>query len=199
MSGRLDFSVRTAIVTGAASGMGRATAEAFAAAGANVLLADVSDVLGAEAARAIRARGGQALYQSCDVRSEDQVRALVERAVAEFGGLDFMVNNAAVLGEWVPIADQTAPNLDLVLDVNVKGVVYGMKHALAAMRPRRRGVIVRTGLSRCLSGRGVLCREQGRGGLAHQVRGARIRQRGDPRGRHRAGTHRHADAAQPDR
>jgi NAD(P)-dependent dehydrogenase (short-subunit alcohol dehydrogenase family) len=142
MSGRLDFSVRTAIVTGAASGMGRATAEAFAAAGANVLLADVSDVLGAEAARAIRARGGQALYQSCDVRSEDQVRALVERAVAEFGGLDFMVNNAAVLGEWVPIADQTAPNLDLVLDVNVKGVVYGMKHALAAMRPRRRGVIV---------------------------------------------------------
>jgi NAD(P)-dependent dehydrogenase (short-subunit alcohol dehydrogenase family) len=142
MNRRLDFSDRTAVVTGAASGMGRATAEAFAAAGARVVLADVSDRQGEEAARGIREGGGDAFYQHCDVRSEDDVRALVEQAVAEFGALDCMVNNAAVLGEWVPIADQTSANLDLVIDVNLKGVVYGMKHALAAMRQRRRGVIV---------------------------------------------------------
>ena len=142
MSRRHDFSGAVVIVTGAASGMGRATADAFAAAGASVMLADVDDVAGTRAVAGITAAGGRALYQSCDVRHEANVGALVERTVREFGGLSVMVNNAAVLGDWVPIAQQTAAMLDLVLDVNVKGVVYGMKHALAVMRRQGRGVIV---------------------------------------------------------
>ncbi len=137
-----DFAGKTAIVTGAASGMGRAIAESFARAGANVLLADVNEALGEDVAQRIRTAGGSAMCRACDVRSEENVRAAVSVAVKEFGGLDVMVNNAAVLGDWLPIADQSAATLDLVLDVNVKGVVYGMKHALAAMRPRRAGVIV---------------------------------------------------------
>ena len=142
MSAGLDHTGKVAVVTGAASGMGRATAEGFARAGARVVLADVSDAAGEDAARRIREAGGEALYQACDVRHEANVQALIARAVTEFGGLDFMVNNAAVLGDWAPLADQTAETLALVLDVNVKGVVYGIKHALAAMRPRKRGVIV---------------------------------------------------------
>jgi NAD(P)-dependent dehydrogenase (short-subunit alcohol dehydrogenase family) len=77
--------------------MGRATAEGFARAGARVVLADVSDAAGEEAAKRIREVSGEARYQPCDVRHEENAQALVERAVAEFGGLDFMVNNAAVL------------------------------------------------------------------------------------------------------
>lgn len=137
-----DFAGKTAIVTGAASGMGRAIAESFARAGANVLLADVNEALGEDVALRIRGAGGSAVYRACDVRREENVRAIVAAAVKEFGGLDVMVNNAAVLGDWVPIADQTAATLDLVFDVNVKGVVYGIKHALSVMRPRRAGVIV---------------------------------------------------------
>jgi NAD(P)-dependent dehydrogenase (short-subunit alcohol dehydrogenase family) len=142
MSRRHDFSSAVVIITGAVSGMGRATADAFAAAGASVMLADVDDVAGAKAITEIAATGGRALYQHCDVRHETNVSALVERTVREFGSLSVMVNNAGVLGDWVPIAEQTAAMLDLVLDVNVKGVVYGMKHALAVMRRQRRGVIV---------------------------------------------------------
>lgn len=142
ISRRHDFSGAGVVVTGAASGMGAATAEAFARAGAHVVLADVNDAAGEALVRRIVAAGGRAVYRRCDVRHEEDVRSLVAHAVREFGGLSVMVNNAAVLGDWLPIADQSAATLDLVLDVNVKGVVYGMKHALAVMRPQGRGVIV---------------------------------------------------------
>jgi NAD(P)-dependent dehydrogenase (short-subunit alcohol dehydrogenase family) len=82
MSADPDFSGKVAVVTGAASGMGRATAEAFARAGARVVLADVSAAAGEEAARRIRATGGDAVYQPCDVRQEANVQALVARAAS---------------------------------------------------------------------------------------------------------------------
>ena len=142
MSRRLDFGGRVAAVTGAASGMGRATAQAFAEAGARVVLGDVNEREGRNVVEAIHRAGGEAEFVACDVRREDDVHRLVDTAATRFGGLHAMVNNAAVLGDWTPIAQQSAAMLDLVFDVNVKGVVYGMKHALAVMRPQRQGVIV---------------------------------------------------------
>lgn len=142
MNRRLDFSGRVAVVTGAASGMGRATAQAFAEAGARVVLGDVNEREGRVVVDAIHRAGGEAVFVACDVRREDDVRRLVETAATQFGALHAMVNNAAVLGDWKPIAEQSADMLDLVIDVNVKGVVYGIKHALAVMRPQRQGVIV---------------------------------------------------------
>jgi NAD(P)-dependent dehydrogenase (short-subunit alcohol dehydrogenase family) len=135
---------RAVIVTGAGSGMGRATALAlaFAAAGAAVAIADIDAVGATETGRIAAERGGRVLVQPTDVRREDQVERLVGAALAAFGRLDVMVNNAAVLGAWKPIAEQDAANLDLVLDVNVKGAVFGMKHALKAMTAARSGVIV---------------------------------------------------------
>ena len=78
----------------------------------------------------------------CDVSDEAAVSELVDRAVAANGKLDVLVNNAAVLGQWVPIADQQKSTLDLVIDVNLKGTVLGMKHALRHMIPARSGVII---------------------------------------------------------
>jgi len=139
---RLSFEGKCVIVTGAASGMGRATAGAFAAAGANVLLADIAQVQGEEAAREIREAGGSAIFQAADVSREADVQNLVTTAIEKFSRLDVMVNNAALLGDWVPIAEQSAECLERVLGVNVKGVVFGMKHAINAMRPQGKGVIV---------------------------------------------------------
>ena len=138
----LDFSGKVAVVTGAGGGMGRATALAFAAAGAGVVVSDIVAPGGEETVRMIEAAGGRALFEQTDVRQESQIASLIGAAVKSFGRLDVMVNNAAVLGEWTPIADQTEANLDLVLGVNIKGTVLGMKHALAVMVPQGGGVIV---------------------------------------------------------
>jgi NAD(P)-dependent dehydrogenase (short-subunit alcohol dehydrogenase family) len=136
------FDGRAVIVTGAGSGMGRATALAFAAAGASVAIADIDAEAARETGRIAAEAGGAVLVKPTDVRREDQVEGLVRAAVGAFGRLDVMVNNAAVLGAWKPIAEQDAANLDLVLDVNVKGAVFGMKHALAPMVAAGSGVIV---------------------------------------------------------
>lgn len=136
------FAGQTVIVTGAGSGMGRATALAFAHEGAAVVVADQNVKGGEETVRAATTAGGKALFQEVDVRREEDVARLVAAACSAFGPPDVMVNNAAVLGAWKPIAEQDSDTLDLVFDVNVKGAVYGMKHALAAMRPRKSGVIV---------------------------------------------------------
>lgn len=136
------FAGKTVIVTGAGSGMGRATALSFAKEGAAVMVADSNAAAGEETVRSAVAAGGRALFQKTDVRKEDEVAKLIDTACRVFGPLDILVNNAAVLGAWKPIGEQDAATLDLVLDVNVKGAVYGMKHAVAVMRPRKTGVIV---------------------------------------------------------
>ncbi len=142
MTSKNRFAGRCVVVTGAASGMGLATAQAFAEAGANVVLSDVAVDQGEAAASDIRGSGGFARFQRADVSREQDVQSLVEDALQEFGSLDVMVNNAGVLGDWLPIAEQTAETLDLVLGVNIKGAVFGMKHAISAMRPKGQGVVV---------------------------------------------------------
>jgi len=138
----MRFEGKTAVVTGAASGMGRATAMAFAREGANVVLADVAEDPGNEAAVSISKAGGHALFKKTDVSRETEVEALAAFAVKAFGTVDFWVNNAATLGKSVLIGEQSAETLERVLGINVKGTVFGMKHALSVMTQNKRGVIV---------------------------------------------------------
>jgi NAD(P)-dependent dehydrogenase (short-subunit alcohol dehydrogenase family) len=113
---------KVAVITGGASGIGKATGLRFSLAGCKVVLADIQD--GAEAAKQA---GG--LFVKTDVSKEDEVKALMEAAVSDYGKLDIVVNNAGV-GEGNEIKDISEAELDRILNVNTKGVLWGMKHAV---------------------------------------------------------------------
>lgn len=133
---------KSVVVTGAAGGMGRAIALAYAAAGASVVASDVNDDGLAETRALCPDGAGTLVTRNCDVRNEEAVAELIGQAAEKTGAIDILVNNAAMLGEWVPIAEQTSETLDQVFGVNVKGAIFGMKHALQYMIPRKSGVIV---------------------------------------------------------
>jgi NAD(P)-dependent dehydrogenase (short-subunit alcohol dehydrogenase family) len=130
------------VVTGAGSGVGRAVALAFGAQGARVVVAERDERAGAETARLVEKAGGSAELVATDVSREADVERAVARALALAPRLSVLVNNAGVLGTWAPLVEQTAETLDAVLGVNVKGVVYGTKHAGRAMTRQGAGVIV---------------------------------------------------------
>jgi NAD(P)-dependent dehydrogenase (short-subunit alcohol dehydrogenase family) len=134
---------KVAIVTGAASGIGRASAERFAAEGAAVLVADLRADACAEVASGIRALGGRAEACAVDVSDDASVAAMVARAVQGFGGLDVLFNNAGV-GHYVPF-DQLEPDeWDRILNINLKGVYLGCRHAVSELRRRGGGAILNT-------------------------------------------------------
>lgn len=136
-AGRLDG--RVAVVTGAGSGIGAAMARRFVDEGASVVVADVM----VEAAESVAAElGERAIAVAADVTSEDDVAGAVQRAVAEFGGLDIMVNNAAVMGATGSIANLVLADVDRTVAVILGGAVLGMKYAARVMVPQRRGVIL---------------------------------------------------------
>jgi 3-oxoacyl-[acyl-carrier protein] reductase len=136
---RLDG--RGAVVTGAASGIGRAIGEVLAAAGAGVVLGDV-DLAGAEElATSLRADGARAFAQRADVSRKADVEALVARAERELGRLDVMCNVAGVPADG-PIAELSEAELDRVVAINLKGTLYGCQAAVRAMTPRGGGSII---------------------------------------------------------
>ncbi len=132
---------RAAVVTGAASGIGRAAAEVLAAAGARVVVGDL-DARGAEeAAAAIRADGGVAVAQGVNVASREQVDALVARATSEWGRLDVMCNVAGVPSDG-PLGELSETEFDRVVAINLKGTLFGCQAAVRAMTPRGAGSII---------------------------------------------------------
>lgn len=133
---------RVALVTGGASGIGRATARAFATAGASVVVADVDPDGGRETVQQITEAGGTAMYESCDVTDESAVSGLVRATVDAYGGLDFACNNAGVEGHQGPIASMDATDFRRVMDVNLLGVFFCMKYEIPAMLQRGGGTIV---------------------------------------------------------
>ena len=137
-----DLSGRTAAITGAASGMGRATAYLLSDAGANVILGDVNADGLAETARTIEDNGGNVSSVVTDVTRKADVDALVAKAVADFGRLDIMGNIAGLMLGRDLVVDATEADLDMVMDVNFKGVWYGCQAAMRAMMPQGSGSIV---------------------------------------------------------
>lgn len=138
----LQFEGRVALVTGAASGIGAATARAFAREGAAVVLADVQVERGNAEARAIVAEGGRALFVRCDMRQERDIQAAVERAVSEFGALHIAFNNAGVEGSSANTVECTNENWDQVMAINLKAVWLCMKCEIPRMLAAGGGAIV---------------------------------------------------------
>jgi NAD(P)-dependent dehydrogenase (short-subunit alcohol dehydrogenase family) len=130
--GRLDGKV--ALITGGASGMGMVASELFASEGAKVVLTDVTDEAGEQVAQEIRAGGGDAIYAHADVSSETDTKRAVEAAVAEYGGLTILYNNAGVmLGDDGSVHSTDESIWDTTLAINVKGVAHGCKYGIPAM------------------------------------------------------------------
>src|ERR671916_1403236 len=142
MENPLDFSGKVALVTGAASGMGLATAKAFAEAGAAVVLADFKEDAVKAAAAELVAAGHKAIAIRCDVADDDQVAAMVDRTVAEFGRLDVAFNNAGVMARIAPTAESTREEWDRVIGVNLRGVWSCLKYELRQMERQGSGTIV---------------------------------------------------------
>ncbi|MBM3491763.1 MAG: glucose 1-dehydrogenase [Alphaproteobacteria bacterium] len=125
---------KAALITGAASGIGRATARLFAAEGAAVALSDLADDQGKPVAAAITAAGGRALYLHHDVASEADWERVMAATLAQFGGVDVLVNNAGVGGTGTAVPDTSLEAWRRVMAVNLEGVFLGTKHAIRAMK-----------------------------------------------------------------
>lgn len=139
---KYDFSGQVALVTGASSGMGLATAQAFAAAGAAVVMADVNEKTLHAARDALVSAGHRALAVVCDVADEAQVAAMLKHTIATYDRLDMAFNNAGIQVPPSDAADETADNFDRVSSVNLRGVWTCMKHELRQMRAQGSGAIV---------------------------------------------------------
>jgi NAD(P)-dependent dehydrogenase (short-subunit alcohol dehydrogenase family) len=130
------------LITGALTGIGRATAFAFANEGARMVVSGRSDDAGEALVTELRSLGGQAEFVRADVRHENEVQYLVDKTVARFGRLDVAVNNAGTEGKPGPITEQTAESYAATFDTNVLGVFLSMKHELRVMQAQGAGSIV---------------------------------------------------------
>ncbi len=147
-----DFSGKVAIVTGAAAGMGLATANAFAEAGASVVLADYQETGVQAAADRLVAAGHKAIAIRCDVSDDAQVEAMVARTVSEFGRLDAAFNNAGVMARIAETAESTREEWDRVIGINLRGVWSCMKYELQQMKQQGSGAIVNNASVGALTG-----------------------------------------------
>lgn len=129
------LSSKTALVTGAASGIGKAIAQLYAQLGANVMVSDLDAEKGQQVVAEITQAGGQARFHRTDVGDPAQCEALVQETVAAFGQLDIACNNAGIGGELQPVGDYSLEGWKKVIDINLNSVFYSMKYELAAMKP----------------------------------------------------------------
>src|ERR1700734_4559869 len=130
------------LITGGLTGIGRATAVAFAKKGAKVVVRGRRDEVGQALAKDLRSLGSEAEFINADVRKDEDVRALVDKTVARFGHLDVAVNNAGTEGQVGPITNQTAESYAATFDTNVFGVILSMKHEVRAMQANGGGAII---------------------------------------------------------
>src|ERR1700686_2717032 len=130
------------LITGGLTGIGRAAAVVFAKKGARVVVAGRRDEAGRALAKELRSLGSEAEFINADVRKDEDVRALVDKTVARFGGLDVAVNNAGTQARVGPITDQTAESYAATFDTNVLGVILSMKHEVRAMQGNGGGSII---------------------------------------------------------
>jgi 3-oxoacyl-[acyl-carrier protein] reductase len=157
---RFDIAGKSAVVTGGASGIGRAIALALGELGANVVVADTAFESAEDVARQIDSGGGRAIAAKTDVTSREEVEGMVQRAVEEFGRIDILVNNAGIMGRS-GIMNMNEAELDRTFDVNLKGVVLCSQAVAKHMIAQKSGKIVNLGSS--LSSRASVCNISGGG------------------------------------
>ena len=138
----MTYRDKVAFVTGAGSGIGRATAIAFAREGANVVLADISERENYETAQIIEKFGGRALPVMCDVTSAQQISAALEKTVAAFGRLDIAFNNAGIEYKIQPAAEVTEDEWDKIISIDLRGIFLCMKYQIPLMLKQGGGAIV---------------------------------------------------------
>ena len=155
---------KVAVVTGAASGFGAGTAELFAAQGAGVVVADISDEAGEAVVESINTSGGRAVYVHADVTSRGDAKRMIQSAKDLGGGLDILVNNAGYSHRNKQFSDVTDEEFDKVYDVNVKAVFIAIQEALPVLRERGGGCIINTSSTAALRprpGLAVYCSSKG--------------------------------------
>ena len=133
---------KTVIITGAASGIGKATAELFAREGANVVISDIQEPEGAKVVKDICATGGKAMFFKADVSKVEEMEALVNFTLKNYGNLDIAINNAGIGGELNPIAEMSVEGWQRVIGINLSSLFYGMKYQIQAMLKNGGGSIV---------------------------------------------------------
>jgi NAD(P)-dependent dehydrogenase (short-subunit alcohol dehydrogenase family) len=139
-----EFRGKVAVVTGASGGIGRASALAFAAKGASVVVADIQAEQGAETVSMIKEKGGDAVFVKTDVSNSADVRGLVSKAVETYGRLDYAHNNAGISGANVPTADYPEEDWNRMIAINLTGVWLCMKYEIPQMVRQGKGAIVNT-------------------------------------------------------
>lgn len=141
----MKLSDRTALITGAASGIGRETSLLFAAEGANVVLCDINDEGGSQIVEQIRAGGGSAVYVHADVSRAEDCRSMVQTAESHFGSLHILFNNAGIMHSRDDDAEATEEDIwDLTMAVNLKSVFFGCKYGIPALKRAGGGCIINT-------------------------------------------------------
>jgi NAD(P)-dependent dehydrogenase (short-subunit alcohol dehydrogenase family) len=133
---------KTVIITGAASGIGKATAILFAKQGANVIVSDIQETEGKEVVKNIIEDGGKATFFKTDVSKPEEMEALVNYAIKTYGKLDIAVNNAGIGGELNPVADMSIEGWQKVIGINLNSLFYGMKYQIQTMLKSGGGSIV---------------------------------------------------------